>query len=164
MINIIVAVSENNVIGRDNQLIWHISEDLKRFKKLTLGHPMIMGRKTFQSLNSKPLPQRHHFVISRQEHKDSKQVTWVKSLEEAIAKAQELDSEIYIIGGGMIYEQALPLADKLEITRIHKHYDGDTYFPEIPDEFECIEDEKHWEEKLPFEYSYRTYINKSKKR
>ena len=160
MINLIVAVSENNIIGRDNQLIWHISEDLKRFKRITLGHPMIMGRKTFESFGSKPLPKRHHFVISSQVRENTEHVTWVKSLDEAIEKAQELDNEIYIIGGGSIYEQSIHLAHKLEITRIHKHFDGDTYFPEIPEYFECIEDEKHWIESLPFEFSYRTYINR----
>lgn len=163
MLNLIVAVSDNNIIGRDNQLIWHISSDLKRFKKITLGHPMIMGRKTFESFGSKPLPQRHHFVISRESHENTHQVTWVKSLEEAISQAQKMDDEIFIIGGGSIYEQSIHLADKLEITRIHKHLDGDTYFPEIPGYFECIQDEKIWEEDLPFEYSFRTYINRNKK-
>ena len=157
MINIIVAVAENNVIGKDNQLIWHISRDLKRFKKLTLNHPIIMGRKTFESFG-KPLPNRIHFVISSQENEDNYQVKWVNSLDEAISKAQALDEEIWIIGGGQIYEQSINMADKLEITRIHKDFEGDTFFPEIPENFECISDEKIWEENLPFSYSFRTYL------
>lgn len=160
MINLIVAVSENNVIGKNNELIWHISEDLKRFKRITLGHPMIMGRKTFESFNSKPLPKRHHYVISSQENENSEHVTWVNSIEKAIALAKYLDDEIYIIGGGSIYRQSIQLADKLEITRIHENFDGDTSFPEIPEDFICIIDEKHWDKSVPFEYSYRTYLKR----
>lgn len=160
MINIIVAVSENNVIGKDNDLIWHISNDLKRFKKITLGHPIILGRKTFESFKNKPLPNRHHFVVSSQENENTDQVTWVKSLEEGIASAQAMDDEIYIIGGGNIYHQSLELADKLEVTRIHKEFDGDTFFPEISDDFVCIVDEKHWDEAVDFTYSFRTYLKR----
>lgn len=161
MINIIVAVAENNVIGRDNQLIWHIPDDLKRFKRITLGHPMIMGRKTFASFGNKPLPKRHHIVISREDHDNTEQVTWVKSINEAIELATSMDDEIYIIGGGNIYKQTIDLADKLEITRIHKSFDGDTFFPEIPEEFTCIQDEKHWKEDVDFAFSYRTYVRKN---
>ncbi|MGI9527693.1 MAG: dihydrofolate reductase [Weeksellaceae bacterium] len=157
MIHIIAAVSENNVIGRDNQLLWHIPKDLKRFKKLTLGHPIIMGRKTYESFGSKPLPQRPHIIISSSEHTNKDQVTWVKSLEKAIEKGKELDDTIYIIGGGTIYEQAIEMVDQLDITRIHAEFEGDTYFPEIPSTFECVEEEIMDEDGLPFIYSFRTY-------
>lgn len=161
MIKLIVAVAENNVIGKDNQLIWHISNDLKRFKRLTLHHPIIMGRKTFESFG-KPLPKRKHMVISRQEKEDTEQVFWVTSLEQAIEKAQTFDDEIYIIGGGSIYEQSIQLCDVLEITLVHKTFEGDTFFPDIPENFRCIEDEKHWEKELDFAYSFRTYVNTNK--
>ena len=161
MIIILVAVAENNVIGKDNQLIWHISRDLKRFKEFTINHPIIMGRKTFESFQ-KPLPKRIHIVISSRTRENTEQVIWVKSLDEAIEKAQQLDDQIYIIGGGSIYEQVMKLADKLEVTRIHKNFDGDTYFPNIPDNFECVSDEKIWEKDLAFSYSFRTYVNRDK--
>lgn len=160
MIKAIVAAAENNVIGKDNQLIWHISRDLQRFKKLTLGHPLIMGRKTFESFG-KPLPKRIHFVISSGNYEDTEQVKWVKSLEEAVTAAQQLDDEIFIIGGGTIYEQAMDITDVIEITRIHRDFEGDTFFPEIPESFECVYDEKIWENDLPYSYSFRTYERKS---
>ena len=160
MINLIAAVAENNVIGKDNQLIWHISNDLKRFKRLTLNHPIIMGRKTFESFG-KPLPKRIHIVISRSPKENTEEVKWVKSVEEAISEAKKLDEEIYIIGGGTIYEQSIDLADTLEITRVHQNFEGDTFFPAIPENFSCINDEKHWEDDLPFTYSFRTWVKKS---
>lgn len=160
MINIIVAASENNVIGKNNDLIWHISKDLRRFKKITSGHPIILGRKTFDSFQNKPLPNRHHFIISRDQHENSEQVTWVNSLEKAIELALALDEEIFIIGGGNIYQQSMPLADKIEMTRIHKDFEGDTFFPQIPDDFICIRDEKHWDESVDFNYSFRTYLKR----
>lgn len=158
MLKLIVAVAENNVIGKDNQLIWHISNDLKRFKKLTMGHPMIMGRKTFESFG-KPLPKRKHIVISRTEKENTDQVIWVKSLEEAITVAKTFDDEIFVIGGGMIYKQIIDKVDVIEITRVHKEFNGDTFFPEIPSHFNCIEDEKHWDDKSEISYSFRTYVN-----
>lgn len=161
MVKLIVAVSENNVIGKNNQLIWHISNDLKRFKRLTLNHPIIMGRKTFETFG-KPLPKRKHIVISRQDKEDTDQVFWVKSLHQAIEKAKMFDKEIYIIGGGMIYEQAINSCDILEITRVHEYFEGDTFFPEIPEHFTCVEDEKHWENNIDFAYSFRTYVNTNK--
>lgn len=160
MIKSIVAVSENNVIGKDNQLPWHISRDLKRFKKLTMGHPMIMGRKTFESLG-KPLPGRIHFVISSNPRENTEQVKWVSSLNEALGMAKKLDAEISIIGGGTIFEQSMDLADVLEITRIHRDFEGDVFFPEIPGNFECVSDEKIWENDLDFAYSFRTYVRKT---
>ncbi|MDO5654803.1 MAG: dihydrofolate reductase [Flavobacteriaceae bacterium] len=156
MIRIVVAVSENNVIGKDNQLIWHIPRDLKHFKKLTLNHPMVMGRKTFESLGG-VLPHRLHIVISTQEHTNTDRVIWVKSFEEAISEAQKHDSDFSIIGGGTIFPEALKWADTLEITRIHANFEGDTFFPEIPNNFECVSDERIKEENLDFAYSFRTY-------
>ncbi|WP_142785026.1 dihydrofolate reductase [Changchengzhania lutea] len=129
-LTIIVATSENNAIGKDNQLIWHLSDDLKRFKQLTNGHHIIMGRKTFESF-PKPLPNRTHIVISRQPNYSAPDgVIVVTNLEDAIDAAKS-DSQPFIIGGGEIYKQAMYLADKIELTRVHAHFEADTFFPEI---------------------------------
>ncbi len=129
-LTIIVAAGENNAIGKDNALIWHLSDDLKRFKTLTNGHHIIMGRKTFESF-PKPLPNRIHVVITRQkDYQVSNDVIVVNSLEEAIAYSKN-DVQPFVIGGGEIYKQAMALADKIELTRVHETFDADTFFPEI---------------------------------
>ncbi|WP_299226891.1 dihydrofolate reductase [uncultured Psychroserpens sp.] len=130
-LTIIVAAGENNAIGKDNDLIWHLSDDLKRFKSLTNGHHIIMGRKTFESF-PKPLPNRTHIVITRQEaYSVPDGVIVVNSLEDALDAAKK-DMQPFIIGGGEIYKQSLALADKIEITRVHATFqDADTFFPEI---------------------------------
>ena len=127
--SIIVAVAENQAIGFDNHLLWHISEDLKRFKSLTLGHHIIMGRKTFLSIG-KPLPGRVNIIITRNENFNIEGCITAKSLVEAFEIAKN-DSEAFIIGGGEIYKMALPIADKIYLTRVHASYPGDTFFPEI---------------------------------
>lgn len=128
MISIIVAVAENGVIGGGNTLLWHISEDLQRFKRITQGHPVIMGRKTFESLG-RPLPNRQNVVITRQHGYCPEGVTTVSSLEEAIAMFHPSE-EIFITGGGEIYTQAMPMAGKLYLTTVMHDYEGDTHFPE----------------------------------
>lgn len=130
-VTVIVAAGENNAIGKNNDLIWHLSKDLKRFKSLTSGHHIIMGRKTFESF-PKPLPNRTHVVITRQENYQVPDgVIVVNSLEDAL-DASRRDSQPFIIGGGEIYKQGLPFADRLEITRVHATFpDADTFFPEI---------------------------------
>jgi len=130
-LTIIVAAGEQNAIGKDNSLIWHLSNDLKRFKKLTNGHHIIMGRKTFESF-PKPLPNRVHVVITRQtDYKAPSGVIVVNSLEDAYDVAKN-DNQPFIIGGGEIYKQSMAIVDKLEITRVHSTFkDADTFFPEI---------------------------------
>jgi dihydrofolate reductase len=129
-LTIIVAAAENNAIGKGNQLIWHLGDDLKRFKALTSGHHIIMGRKTFESF-PKPLPNRTHVVITRQtDYKVPLGVIVVNSLEDAI-DASRGDKQPFIIGGGEIYKQALPIADKIELTRVHESFEADAFFPEI---------------------------------
>ena len=127
MISIIVAVARNGVIGGGNTLLWHISEDLKRFKALTTGHHVVMGRKTFESLG-RPLPNRTNVVVTRQ-HIEIPGCTVAGSLEEALAlfPAQE---EVFVTGGGQIYAQALPLADRIYLTTVMRDYEGDTRFPD----------------------------------
>lgn len=134
-ISIVVAASENNVIGRDNDMPWRLSTDLKRFKSITLGKPIIMGRKTWQSIG-RPLPGRPNIVLTQDKSFTAEGASVVFSLEEAIAKARLMAddlgvAEICIIGGGKIYEQALPYANKLHLTRVLANVDGDTFFPQI---------------------------------
>ena len=129
-ISIIVAIAENRAIGRDNRLLWHISEDLKRFKKLTTGHTLIMGRNTFLSLPNGALPNRRHIVITDQEGERFEGCEMAVSLDEAIQLAGDQE-ECFVIGGGMVYKQFLPLAGKLYLTRVHESFDADTFFPEI---------------------------------
>jgi dihydrofolate reductase len=129
-LTIIVAAGENNAIGKDNALIWHLSDDLKRFKALTNGHHIIMGRKTFESF-PKPLPNRVHIVITKQKnYQVPKDVIVVNSLEEAITYSKN-DTQPFIIGGGEIYKQAMGFVDKIELTRVHETFDADAFFPEI---------------------------------
>ena len=129
-LTIIVAAGENDAIGKDNKLIWHLSDDLKRFKALTSGHNIIMGRKTFESF-PKPLPNRTHVVISRQkDYQAPEGIIIVNSLENAINPTRQ-DKQSFVIGGGEIYKQAILLADKIEMTRVHESFDADTFFPKI---------------------------------
>lgn len=129
MINIIVAVGSNGVIGCHNKLLWHISEDLKNFKRITTGHPVVMGRKTFESLG-RALPGRRNIVISRQSDLQLEGAEVVGSLNEAVGLFSAED-EVFIIGGGQIYAQAMALADKIYITEVEQAPDGDTFFPAI---------------------------------
>lgn len=129
-LTLIVAAGENDAIGKDNQLIWHLSDDLKRFKALTSGHSMIMGRKTFETF-PKPLPNRTHIVITRQQNYSVPTgVIVVNDLQDAIDAARN-DQQPFIIGGGEIYKQAMPFASKIELTRVHESFDADTFFPKI---------------------------------
>lgn len=129
MISIIVAVAENWVIGGNNQLLWHISEDLKRFKSLTSGHSIIMGRKTFESIG-RPLPNRKNIVVSRNANLVIDGCIIVNSLNEAL-EITEGEDEVFVVGGGELYRQALPLAKKMYLTKVHKTFEGDTTFPSI---------------------------------
>ena len=134
-LTIIAAASANNVIGFDNKLIWNIPKDLKRFKELTQGHSVIMGRKTFESLPS-PLPNRRNIVVTRNKEYSPEGIEVFSSVEDAIDVCKD-DLQPFIIGGGEIYSQTINLVDKIELTRVYKDYQGDTFFPDIPlDKFE----------------------------
>lgn len=126
MLSIIVAVAANGVIGDKNRLLWHISEDLRNFKRITTGHPVIMGRKTFESLG-RPLPNRTNVIISRQ-NIEVDGCTVVHSLAEAVALFPR-EEEVFVIGGAQIYAEALPVADRFYLTRVEHDYEGDTSFP-----------------------------------
>lgn len=132
MLSIIVAIAKNNVIGNDNKLIWHISEDLKRFKEITSGKTIVMGRKTFESLPG-VLPNRKHIILTRDKNfkVNSECVEIIYDFDELLNKYKNSDDEVFIIGGGEIYKQLLPYSNKLYLTKINKDFDGDTYFPQI---------------------------------
>jgi len=131
-ISLVVAAATNNVIGRDGGLPWHLSDDLKRFKKLTIGKPIIMGRLTHESIG-KPLPERRNIVISSQDGLSIEGCEVVASPDDALALASGAE-EVMVIGGGKIYEQMMPKADRIYMTFINDAVDGDTFFPDIRDE------------------------------
>ncbi len=156
-LTLIAAISENRVIGRDNDLAWHLPDDLKRFKELTRGHHVIMGRKTYESMG-RPLPKRTNIVITTQKDYQAPGCIVVHTLKEAIQKAEN-DSQPFIIGGGNIYAQALPLADTMELTEIHAHVEGDTYFPEVDTrQWQVIFKESHpADDKHEYAFDFLTY-------
>lgn len=130
MTTLVAAIGLNREIGKGNQLLWHLPKDLKHFKTTTQGHPVIMGRKTYESIG-KPLPNRTNIVISRRNGWFEEGILIVGSVKEAIKFAKKIDSEIFIIGGGNIYEQTMAVADRLEITQVNDRFDADTFFPVI---------------------------------
>jgi dihydrofolate reductase len=155
----IAAASENNVIGKDNKLIWKLKTDLKRFKSLTSGHVIIMGRKTFESF-PKPLPNRKHIVISRQkDYTVPEEVILAHTISQAIALAQGFE-KIFIIGGGEIYLQAMPYCDVIELTKVHTQSQGDTHFPEINLNYWTLsKSERHQADgDNEFDFSFLTYL------
>ena len=161
MISIIAAVAKNGVIGQDNRLIWHIPEDLRRFKALTTGHPVVMGRKTFESLG-RPLPARINVVISRSQDYQAQCAMVVHSLPDALALFNP-GMETFIIGGAEIYAQALPLADRLYLTEIDADYEGDTVFPAWDSsEWDLIEETGHPRGK-DFEHPFSFLVYERKK-
>ncbi|PWI29434.1 dihydrofolate reductase [Xanthomarina sp. GH4-25] len=158
-VTLIVAAGENDEIGKDNQLIWHLSDDLKRFKALTNGHHIIMGRKTFESF-PKPLPNRTHIVISRQaNYQVPSGVIVVNNLEDAFDAAKS-DKQPFVIGGGEIYKQAMAYANKIELTRVHETFDADTFFPKIDTAiWKEVNNTNHpKDEKHQHAFSFLTYI------
>ncbi|WP_433834931.1 dihydrofolate reductase [Flavobacterium anhuiense] len=160
MIIMIAAASENNALGKNNELVWHLPNDFKRFKSLTTGHHIIMGRKTFESF-PKPLPDRIHIVISRQENYKPEGCIVVDSIEKAIALCPENDDS-YVIGGGEIYNLALPFTDIIELTKVHHSFEADAFFPKInKSEWVLVESEENYkDEKHLYDYTYETYIRK----
>ncbi len=158
MITMIAAAGQNNELGKDNDLVWHLPNDFKRFKQLTTGHHIIMGRKTFESF-PKPLPNRTHLVITRNINYAKEGAVIVHSMKEALELAKE-DPQPFIIGGGEIYRIGLEIADKIELTRVHGTFEADTFFPDIPkDEWELVAAEAHEkDEKHNFSFTYETWI------
>ncbi len=158
MISIIVAIAENYAIGKNNDLLWHIPEDLKRFKKITAGHKVIMGKKTYLSLPVRPLRNRENIVITDNPGDVFEGCTVVYSLAEALGKCNS-GEENFIIGGASIYQQFLPCTDRLYLTWIHKEFEGDVFFPVIDfKEWEIISHEDFpTDDQFGFAYSYIVY-------
>ncbi|HVE72699.1 MAG TPA: dihydrofolate reductase [Thermoanaerobaculia bacterium] len=159
-LSLLAALSTNNVIGRDNQVPWRLSTDLKRLKAMTMGHHVILGRKTYESVG-RPLPGRTNVVITRQESYAPEGVTVVHSLEEAVRVAERNgDDEAFLLGGAEIYAQAMHRADRMYLTRVHAEVDGDTWFPEFDDVSEWqLTDSEHFDadEKNEYPFSFLTY-------
>ncbi|MDR6158780.1 MULTISPECIES: dihydrofolate reductase [Chryseobacterium] len=158
MTTIVVAMGEKNEIGFENQLLWHLPKDLKHFKEITSGHPVIMGRKTYESIG-KPLPNRTNIVISRKTDWFEEGILIVGSIKEAVKFAKKIDEDIFIIGGGKIYEQTMEIVDKLEVTLVKADLEADTFFPKIDSKVwkktEEICHEK--DEKNQYDFCFQTY-------
>ncbi|MEO9513427.1 MAG: dihydrofolate reductase [Flavobacteriaceae bacterium] len=157
---IIAAAAENNALGINNDLPWHLPDDFKRFKALTTGHKIIMGRKTLESF-PKALPNREHIAITRDQNYSPKfPCTIVHSLKEAIALTTD-EEKSFIIGGGEIYRLAMELATDIALTRVHSSFEADTFFPEIDSSWELIKEEYHpKDEKHRFDFTYMTYTKR----
>ena len=149
-ITMIVAVAENGAIGKDNNLLWHISGDLKRFKAITTGHSIIMGRKTYLSFPKRPLPDRKNIILTNGDNTFEGAYT-AKNIEQALALCDS--DEVFIIGGESIYRQFLPYTTKIYLTRVHRSYEADTFFPTLNmDEWKKIDTEEHLDGEPPFTY------------
>ncbi len=159
-ISIIVAIAENFAIGKNNELLFHLPDDLKRFKKITTGHPVIMGRNTLLSLPRWPLSKRRNIVITDDPKDDFPGCEAVFSIQEALDQIKE-ETEAFVIGGGSIYRQFYPIADKLYLTLVHHTFEADTYFPEIDySEWDVVSREEHFDENNGFPFTYLTLARK----
>lgn len=161
MMSFIVAMDKNNVIGYKNEMPWHLPRDLKFFKEKTTGHTIVMGRKTFESIG-RVLPNRKHVIITRDGSNLPEEVEVINNINEVIDLAKGTEEEIFVLGGGNIFEQLLPYADKLYVTLIDETFEGDVYFPDIPEEeFVQISKEKGIkDEKNPYDYYFIEYERK----
>jgi dihydrofolate reductase len=157
---LIAATSLNNALGKDNKIIWHLPDDFKRFKELTSGHYIIMGRKTFESF-PKPLPNRTHVVITRQKNYNPEGCIVVNSIEEAFSICPK-NEDSFLIGGAEIYELGLPYVDKIELTLINDYFEADAFLPKIDfSKWELIQEENHpKDEKHALEFSFQTYLKR----
>lgn len=160
ILSMIVAASENNAIGHNNELLWHLPKDLKYFKDVTSGHCIIMGRRTFESIG-KPLPNRRNIVITRREDLEIDGVEIANDIEAAIDMVGE-DQEPFVVGGGQVYEQAMDYVDRVYMTRVHAHVNGDTHFPELdPNEWQRVLHESHKKDaKHAYDFSFEVWERK----
>lgn len=151
-------MGEKNEIGFENQLLWHLPKDLKHFKDITSGHPVIMGRKTYESIG-KPLPNRTNIVVSRQKDWFEEGILIVGSIKEAVKFAKKIDEEVFIIGGGNIYEQTMDVVDRLEVTLVKADLEADTFFPKINEKvWKKVNEVCHEkDEKNQYDFCFQTY-------
>ncbi|NCU17240.1 dihydrofolate reductase [Pallidibacillus pasinlerensis] len=159
MISFIVATSENGIIGKDNQIPWHLPDDLKRFKKITMGHPIVMGRKTFESIG-RPLPGRENIVLTKNKNIELEGCTVFHSEKELIDYCtRKKDEEVFIIGGAYLFKMFLPYVDRLYLTKIYEQFEGDVFLPKIDfSQFEITSKEQGLkDEKNPYTYEYIVY-------
>jgi dihydrofolate reductase len=161
-ITLVVAASQNNAIGKDNQLLWHLPKDMRFFKNTTWALPILMGRKTFESMGSKLLPGRLNIILTTQQGLIIEGAEVVHAIQEAMDIANKNDyKELMVIGGGQVYEMALPLANKIWLTRVHTTIDGDTFFPTLGNEWEKIATEtNHADEKHAFDFDFECWQRK----
>ena len=157
----IAAVAQNGIIGNNNDLIWRLPDDLKHFKKLTKGHTIIMGRKTWESIGAKPLPHRTHIIITRNFDYEAEGAEVVSTIDEALEMAHA-DVQPFIVGGGEIYKLAMPFVKRLELTIVHKDFEGDTQFPDFDyDDWKEVGNERHEaDERHDYAFSFLTLVRK----
>lgn len=163
MVTVIAAIADNNALGKDNQLLWHLPADLIRFKKTTLNHAVIMGRKTYESLG-KPLPKRINIITTRNKNYKAESCVVVNSLKEALEIASKKDENPFILGGAEIYRQAIAFADKLYLTFVHHKFEADVFFPKIDKTIwrETSRSTYKADEKNKYGYSFVTYLRTKK--
>lgn len=161
MITIIVAIAENGAIGSGNSLLWNIPEDLKRFRRITMGHNLIMGKNTWYSLPRRPLPGRLNVVMTDNPCECIDDCVCAYSADDALSKCNQ-EKEVFIIGGGMVYREFLERAHRLMVTHVHKEYTADTFFPDIDPEIweETEREDREFDPECGFSYSYITYYRR----
>jgi dihydrofolate reductase len=161
-ITLVVAASQNNAIGKDNQLLWHLPKDMRFFKNTTWALPIVMGRKTFESMGSRLLPGRFNIILTTQKGLTIEGATIVHSIQEAVDLAQKNDyKELMVIGGGQVYEMALSIATKIWLTRVHTIIEGDTFFPNLDNSWEKITVESHQaDEKHAYAFDFECWQRK----
>lgn len=161
-LSIIVAIAQNGAIGKDNDLLWHLSGDLKRFKQLTTGHPVVMGRKTWDSLPKRPLPKRQNIVMTNNPDFEADGATVVHSVNDLFNVLKDCDDEVFVMGGAAIYKALLPFCRRLYITRVYRDYEADVYFPTIDmSEFTLVSlGEPMQDEESGLDFAYEEYERK----
>lgn len=161
-LSIIVAMAQNRAIGKDNDLLWHLSGDLKRFKKLTTGHPVVMGRKTWESLPKRPLPGRRNIVFTQNPDYVAEGAEVVRSINDLFKALKDTDDEVFVMGGASIYQMLLPFTNRLYVTQVYRDYDADVFFPTIDmSEFTLVSlSEPMQDEESGLDYAYEEYDRK----
>lgn len=161
-LSIIVAQAENGAIGKDNDLLWHLGDDLKHFKQLTMGHPVVMGRKTWESLPKRPLPGRRNVVMTNNHEYVADGATVVHSINGLFKAMEDVDDEVFVMGGAAVYSILMPFCSKIYVTQVYRAFEADVFFPTIDmSEFTLVQQgERMTDEKSGLEYAYLEYDRK----